>query len=338
MKKYITENLKKDFIKFSKAFYSVPILFTLKVNGDLWFCVNYWGFNAIIKCNCYSILLIDEMLIQILSCKYMTCVNIIATFNKLQIHSDSEDLTIFITSLNIFKYKVLFFSLTNGLTSYQQYMNEVLFDFFNHFVQVYFDDILIYSRIHRKHIDYIHSVLGRLQKAGLQANIQKCKFHIQRTKFLKLILTTEEFKINSEKIEAIKNWSTLNNLKLTQSFLKFCNFYRHFIYYFSNFAKSLSKLIKKNQPFKWIFKYQDSFKSLKNAVFKASVLTHFDLNRKTVLETDASQYVTSDVLFQYDDNDSFHSIAFYSKNMLSVECNYHIYNKKLLIIIKCLKN
>ena len=24
--------------------------------------------------------------------------------------------------------------------------------------------------------------------------------------------------------------------------------------------------------------------------------------------------------------------------MLSTECNYHIYNKKLLIIIKCLKN
>ena len=71
---------------------------------------------------------------------------------------------------------------------------------------------------------------------------------------------------------------------------------------------------------------------------KASVLAHFDPDKKTVLETDASQYITDNVLSQYNDDDSLHSITFYSKNMLSAECNYHIYDKKLLIIIKCLKN
>ena len=34
MKEYIAENLKKDFIEFSKVFYFVPILFTLKINRD----------------------------------------------------------------------------------------------------------------------------------------------------------------------------------------------------------------------------------------------------------------------------------------------------------------
>ena len=164
-------------------------------------------------------------------------------------HSDSEDLITFITFFSTFKYKVLPFGLINGPAFYQQYMNEVLFNFFNHFVQVYFNDILIYSRTHRKHINHVHSVLRRLQEAGLQADIWKCKFHVQKTKFLKLILTTEKLEVNSEKIEAIKNWPTSNNLKSTQSFLRFCNFYRHFIYCFSNLAKLLNKLIKKDQPF-----------------------------------------------------------------------------------------
>ena len=35
MKKYIIENFKKNFIKFSKALYSALILFTLKVNRNL---------------------------------------------------------------------------------------------------------------------------------------------------------------------------------------------------------------------------------------------------------------------------------------------------------------
>ena len=77
-------------------------------------------------------------------------------------HSDSKNLTTFITSLSTFKYKVLPFDFINEPASYQQYMNEVLFNFLNHFVQIYFDDILIYSKIHKEYIDYIYSVLKRL--------------------------------------------------------------------------------------------------------------------------------------------------------------------------------
>ena len=162
MKKYITENFKKDFIEFSKASYSVPILFTLKLNGNLWFYVDYWKLNIITKCNCYFILLINEMLMWVLGCKYMIYINIIAVFNKLQMHSDSKNFIIFITSLSAFKYKVLFFDFINESASYQQYINKVLFNFFNHFIQVYFDDILIYSKTYKKHVNHVYLILSRL--------------------------------------------------------------------------------------------------------------------------------------------------------------------------------
>ena len=134
MKEYIAENFKKDFIKFNKVLYSASILFTLKANEDFWFCINYWGFNTIIKCNYYFILFINKMLVWILNCKYIICVNIITAFNKLQMHSDNKNLIIFIIFFNIFKYKVLLFNLINKLAFYQQYINEILFNFFNHFV------------------------------------------------------------------------------------------------------------------------------------------------------------------------------------------------------------
>ena len=76
-------------------------------------------------------------------------------------HSDNEDLITFIISLNTFKYKVLLFSFTNGSAFYQQYINKILFDFFNYFVQVYLNDILIYSRTYKEHVNYIHSVLEK---------------------------------------------------------------------------------------------------------------------------------------------------------------------------------
>ena len=73
-------------------------------------------------------------------------------------------------------------------------------------------------------------------------------------------------------------------------------------------------------------------------LFKASVLAHFNLDKKTILETDTFQYIMSGVLSQYSDDGSLHLVAFYNKNMLPTECNYHIYDKELLIITKCLKN
>ncbi len=68
------------------------------------------------------------------------------------------------------------------------------------------------------------------------------------------------------------------------------------------------------------------------------ILKHFNSIREAILKTDFSNYVNNEVLFQYDDEDILHSMIFYSKNMIFAECNYEIYDKKLLIIICCLKH
>ncbi len=126
VKKYLNENLSKEFITFSQASYSSPVLFALKANEDLRFCVNYRKLNVISKRNRYSLPLIDEVIGKIVGCKHLTRLNIISAFNKLRMHPDSENYTTFITALGAYKYKVLPFGLTNGPAFFQQYMNDVL--------------------------------------------------------------------------------------------------------------------------------------------------------------------------------------------------------------------
>lgn len=126
VKKYLNENLSKGFITFSQAPYSSFVLFALKANGDLRFCVNYRKLNVIFKRNRYPLSLIDEVINKIVGCKHLTRLNIISAFNKLRMHLDSEDYIIFITALEAYKYKVLSFELTNESAFFQQYMNDVL--------------------------------------------------------------------------------------------------------------------------------------------------------------------------------------------------------------------
>jgi len=126
VKKYLNENLLKKFITSSQTLYFFLVLFALKANKDLRFCVNYRKLNVIFKRNRYFLSLIDEIIDKIMSCKHLTRLNIISMFNKLQMHLDNENYITFITALKAYKYKVLSFKLTNESIFFQQYMNDIL--------------------------------------------------------------------------------------------------------------------------------------------------------------------------------------------------------------------
>ncbi len=133
MKNYLIKHLNKDFISFSSTSYALLILFIEKKDDSLRFCVDYRKLNTLIKWNHYSLLLIDETLTCIQESKYLTQLKIIVTFNKLHMHSDNEDLIIFIIFFDFYKYHMMFFKLINNSTFYQHYMNDVLFDYLHQF-------------------------------------------------------------------------------------------------------------------------------------------------------------------------------------------------------------
>ncbi len=53
-----------------------------------------------------------------------------------------------------------------------------------------------------------------------------------------------------------------------------------------------------------------------------------------MIEINALNYVFEDILFQYDENEIFHSVTYFLKKHNSVECNYEIYDKELMIIVR----
>ncbi len=139
--------------------------------------------------------------------------------------------------------------------------------------------------------------------------------------------------MNSSKINIIVNWLILINVKDVQSFLDFMNFYKRFIYDYSKIATSLTCLIRKNVLFVWFQKCQITFNIFKKVFTFKIILHHYNSDHKIVIEINVLNYIFKDILFQYDENEILHSIAYFSKKHNSVECNYEIYNKKLMIIV-----
>ncbi len=181
-------------------------------------------------------------------------------------------------------------------------------------------------------------ILDYLWDADLQINIWKCKFDVEETVFLKIIVFKQDLCMNFIKVKAIVNWATFTNLKEIQDFVDFINFYWCFIKNFSKLVKLFTQLTWKDTSFVWNEVCVKVFDNLKKQISLISVLRHFDVKCQAILKINAFNYVKDDILSQYNDENVLHSIVFYSKSMISAECNYHIYDKKLLTIIQCFEH
>ena len=337
VKKYLEKNLHKGFIEPSQAPFTASVLFIWKGNSALRFCIDYWKLNALTKKDQYSLPLVDKTLAWISQAKIFIKLDICQAFHCICMNPESEKLIMFRTCYESYKCKVLPFGLTNRSATYQQYMNNVLFDYLDNFCTAYLDDILIYSDNELDHDAHVHKVLQRLQDADLQADIKKCEFSVKRTKYLGFIISTDGIEVNSEKISAVESWQSPKTVKGIQLFLRFCNFYHRFIRDYRKIVKLLVNLIKMNVPFSFNQVCTEVFQELKDKLTSVSLLRHYNMNLPMMVKTDASDRVVAEILSQQHSDTEWYSVAYFSKTMALTECNYEIHDKKMLVIIRSLK-
>ncbi|KAI0994896.1 hypothetical protein K3495_g13285 [Podosphaera aphanis] len=333
LRDYLEKELSKGFIRVSRSPAAAPVLFVKKANGELRFCIDYRGLNAITIRNRHSLPLISETLSQLSKAKYYTKLDVISAFNKLRIKEGDEWKAAFTCRYGLFEPLVMPFGLCNGPASFQAYINHALQGFLDQFCTAYMDDILIYSENLNDHRGHVCKVLQRLRETGLQVDISKCSFEATEVTYLGLIVSTDGIRMDPKKVACVQEWPTPRSVRDIQRFLGFANFYRRFIPEFSRLATPLTTLTKKGVQFSWNDRCESAFFRIKQAFTDEIMLAHFDPHRQTILETDASDFVTAAILSQYDDSGKLRPIAFMSKKMLPAECNYEIFDKELLAIV-----
>lgn len=79
------------------------------------------------------------------------------------------------TRYRYFESQIISFKLLNALTNSQKFINKILAKKLNIFVIVFLDNIFFYIKDQdQNHVDAVHSVLEKLQKYKLYANLKKC--------------------------------------------------------------------------------------------------------------------------------------------------------------------
>jgi len=98
---------------------------------------------------------------------------------------------------------VTLFSLYNAPTTFQNYINHVLYNALNDYYTAYLNNILVFLKTRAKHMKYINEIIQRLSNTRLQININKSKFYATKIKYLGLIILTNGMTMDPKKVQAL---------------------------------------------------------------------------------------------------------------------------------------
>jgi hypothetical protein len=115
----------------------------------------------------------------------------------------NEDLTTFRTKYETYKYLIMSFELINDSFTFQNFMNDTIMNYLDDFVVIYLNDIIVYNNTKKDHIQHVKKILQRLREIDIQADVDKCEFHIIKTKFFEMIIKRDDIKMNLEKVKII---------------------------------------------------------------------------------------------------------------------------------------
>jgi len=296
LKQFIDENLTNGFIYSTSSPHGAPVLFVKKKDGSLRLCVDFRGLNRITKKDQYLLPLISNLLDSPRKARIYTKIDLQHAYYLVCIAEGDKWKTAFRTRYGAFEWSVMLFGSTNAPAAFQRFMNDVFSDLLDVCIVVYLDNILVYSDDITQHWSHVKEVLKRLRKAGLYVKAEKCEFHSDSVEYLGYVLSPSGLTMSDAKVKTIREWPEPKKVKDIQSFLGFANFYRRFIFNYSDIVIPLTRLTRKNTPWNFDDDCKIAFNTLKQAFISAPILMHWVPDAQLVVETDASDYALAAIL------------------------------------------
>lgn len=314
--------------------WGMPMFIRPKKDGRIRTIADFRQLNAVIKRKPYPLPRIQDIFWRRRNYRFLSKLDISMQYYCFHLTEASSWLCILVTPFGKFRMKVLPMGLTNS-PDWAQAAMERIFNDMLHEIEVYLDDIAIFSKDWPDHLRVLDSVLARLHEAGFTVNPLKCEWGVSETDFLGFYMTPTGLKPWKKKITGILNLDEPTTLKQLRAFIGMVNFYKQFFRRRAHILAPLTALTKLDKTqFKraWGPQHSAAFKQAKAMLAQDILLQYPDPNLPYTIETDASDAQLGSVILQNDK-----PVAFFSRKLTGAQRNYPIPDKEALSIVETLQ-
>ena len=177
---------------------------------------------------------IDELYAKLKGYKVFPSLDLRSGYYHIGLKDSAKPKSAFVlSSLGKYQFNRVPFGLAQA-PAYFQLINDVLKGC--NFTMGYLDDIIIYGRSEKEHLEHLEKIFIRLKAAGLKLKLEKCCFFKKQIQYLGHFILADSIQPLPEKLKSIAKMPAPKNPKEVKQFLGLVGYYRKFIPRFADIS------------------------------------------------------------------------------------------------------
>ena len=153
-----------------------PTFIIPKKDGRIRWISDLRELNKVLQRKVYPLPLIDDVVSRRSDYKYFTKLDLTMMYYSFELDEASKDLCTIITPYGKYCYRRMAMGLKPAPDIAQEYIEKTIGDLKEEGVEVYIDDVGLFSNTFEQHMSLIKKVVARLQEAGFKINPLKCEW------------------------------------------------------------------------------------------------------------------------------------------------------------------
>ena len=313
--------------------WAFPLVIVKKKDGSNRICVDYRALNQVTVKDGHPLPRLDDSLDALAQATIYTTLDMTSGYHQVEVAPEDRDKTAFVDGRgHHLRYVTMPFGLCNAPSTFQRLMEKVLDGMVFDMVVVYLDDVVIFSRSIKEHMEHLKQVFDRFRQHNLKLKPRKCELCRTKVKYLGHVVSAEGVATDPSLVEKVKDWPTPRTVRQVRSFLGLCNYYRSYVPSYGTLVEPMIRLTDKGAKFEWTPACQQAFETLKVKLTTAPILAYPNLTGRFILDTDASDTAIGAVLSQEQDGQE-KVIGYGSKALSKEERNYCVTRRELLAVV-----
>jgi hypothetical protein len=214
----------------------------------------------------------EFILQQVAVSQMMSLLDGFSGYNQIMVKRTDIYKTTFTTCWGTFFYERSPFCLSKAGATFQRSTQIFFDDLIGKIIQVYLDDLIVYSKNWLDHFGHLRKFLMHCIKFGVYLNPSKSIFCVTKGKILDHIVSYSGISIDPERITAILNLCAPTSKKEVQAFMDIINFVHIFVPNFIIIVKPIHNILKQDHYFSWTYDVDNDFLMIKKDISSALIL------------------------------------------------------------------